>query len=98
MLIHLESLKIHPSPDKTTSDIDLPLAGKTFVITGTLSSSRDDIKNYIESAGGKVSSSISTKTDYLLAGEGGGSKRSKAEELEVPIINEEQLKNLITPP
>ena len=95
MLGHLESLKISPSPDKPVSSIELPLAGKTFAITGTLSSSRDEIKTLIENNGGKVNNSISAKTDYLLAGDGGGSKRTKADALKIPIINEEQLEKLI---
>ncbi len=66
----------------------LPLAGKTFVITGTLSMDRDAMKELIESKGGKVSGSVSAKTSYVLAGEGGGSKRDKAEKLGVPILDE----------
>ncbi len=64
--------------------------GLTFVITGTLPSmGRDEAKEKIESLGGKVSSSISSKTDYLLAGEKAGSKFQKAKDLNVKIINEE---------
>ena len=66
----------------------LPLAGKTFVITGTLSMDRDAMKELIESKGGKVSGSVSAKTNYVLAGEGGGSKRDKAEKLGVAILDE----------
>jgi DNA ligase (NAD+) len=68
-----------------------PLAGKTIVITGTLSSGRSEMKRRLESLGAKVSGSISSKTDFLLAGEGGGSKRDKAEKLGVKIISEEDL-------
>ena len=72
------------------------LAGKTFVITGTLPNySRDQAKQLIEDAGGKVSGSVSKKTDYLLAGEEAGSKLDKAKELGVPIIDEPQLKKII---
>lgn len=74
---------------------ELPLAGKTFVITGTLSMDRDEMKRFLESKGAKVSGSISAKTDYLLAGEGGGSKRDKAETLGVKVIGEEELKVLL---
>ena len=74
---------------------ELPLAGKTFVITGTLSMDRDDMKAFIESKGGKVSGSVSAKTHYLLAGEGGGSKRDKAEKLGVAVIGEDDLRRLI---
>jgi DNA ligase (NAD+) len=73
----------------------LPLSGKTFVITGTLSAPRDEIKQRIESLGGKVSGSVSANTSYLLCGEAGGSKRDKATALGVPIIDEAQLSRLI---
>jgi DNA ligase (NAD+) len=72
------------------------LVGKTFVITGTLPNySREQAKQLIEDAGGKVSGSVSKKTDYLLAGEEAGSKLDKAKELGVPVISEEQLKKMI---
>ena len=72
------------------------LAGKTFVITGTLPNySRDQAKQLIEDAGGKVSGSVSKKTDYLLAGEEAGSKLDKAKELGVPIIDEPQLEKML---
>jgi len=73
----------------------MPLAGLTFVITGTLSLDRDAMKDLIESHGGKVSGSVSAKTHYLLAGEGGGSKRSSAEKLGVPVIDETGLAALL---
>ena len=63
-------------------------AGKTFVVTGTLSMDRDAMKELIESKGGKVTGSVSAKTHYVLAGEGGGSKRDKAEKLGVTILDE----------
>ena len=64
---------------------------KTFVITGTLSLSRDIIKEKIESVGGKVTDSVSKKTDYLILGENPGSKYQKAQELGITIIKEEDL-------
>ncbi len=64
-------------------------SGKRFVITGTLSQSRTYFKNLIESHGGKVSSSISTKIDFLLCGQKAGSKLEKARKLDVEIIEEE---------
>ncbi len=79
-------------------DVDfaaLPLSGKTFVITGTLTLPRDEFKSLIEAKGGKVSGSISASTHYLLSGEGGGSKRDKAIELGVPVINEDQLREML---
>ena len=72
------------------------LAGKTFVITGTLPSmSREDAKAFIEAHGGKVSGSVSKKTNYLVAGEAAGSKLDKANELGVEVITEEQLKKTV---
>ncbi len=72
------------------------LAGKTFVITGTLPTlKRDDAKSMIEAAGGKVSGSVSKKTDYVVAGEDAGSKLAKARELEVSIIDEVQLQKML---
>lgn len=72
------------------------LTGLTFVITGTLPTlSRDGAKDLIEQHGGKVAGSVSKNTNYLLAGEGGGSKRTDAEKLEVQIIGEEDLTKII---
>jgi DNA ligase (NAD+) len=72
------------------------LAGKTFVITGTLPTlKRDDAKSMIEAAGGKVAGSVSKKTDYVVAGEDAGSKLARARELEVSIIDEVQLQKLL---
>ena len=72
------------------------LSGKTFVLTGTLPTlKRDDAKSLIENAGGKVSSSISKKTDYLVAGESAGSKLTKAQSLDVTILTEEELLKLL---
>ncbi|HMC28640.1 MAG TPA: BRCT domain-containing protein, partial [Verrucomicrobiae bacterium] len=66
-----------------------PFAGKTFVLTGTLPTlKREEAAAKIEVLGGKVSSSISKKTDYLLAGEDAGSKLDKAKSLGVPILDE----------
>ena len=67
---------------------------KTFVITGTLSMGRDEFRNKIESLGGKVSESVSKKTDYLVLGENPGSKYTKAQELGIKIINEEELNEM----
>lgn len=69
--------------------------GKTFVITGTLSCPRDEIKALIESFGAKVSSSLSKKTDYVLFGQEAGSKLSKAQDLGVRCINENAFHKLI---
>ncbi len=73
-----------------------PLAGLTFVLTGTLPSlARDDAKARIESAGGKVTGSVSKKTDYVVAGEEAGSKLDKAREIGVKVIDEPQLLEMI---
>ncbi|MFO1489011.1 MAG: NAD-dependent DNA ligase LigA [Verrucomicrobiota bacterium] len=72
------------------------LAGKTLVLTGTLPSlSRDDASDMIRKSGGKVSSSVSSKTDYLLAGDEAGSKLEKAKELGVKIISEKEFLDLL---
>ncbi|HKQ80538.1 MAG TPA: NAD-dependent DNA ligase LigA [Blastocatellia bacterium] len=69
--------------------------GKTFVITGTLPTmKRDDAKAYIEARGGRVSGSVSKKTDFVVAGEEAGSKLTKAEELKIAVIDEKQLLKL----
>ena len=71
------------------------LAGKTFVITGTLANySREAAKKLVEDAGGKVSGSVSKKTDYVIAGDEPGSKLDKARELGVPVIDEKQMEQL----
>ena len=98
VLERLSALGINPqSPISNLQSPSGPLAGKTFVITGTLSMDRDEMKAFIESKGGKVSGSVSAKTHYVLAGEGGGSKRDKAEKLGVPIIDEQDLARLLKP-
>ncbi|MCF7845936.1 MAG: NAD-dependent DNA ligase LigA [Candidatus Peribacteraceae bacterium] len=72
------------------------LAGKTFVVTGTLENfSRQGIKDTIKKFGGKVASSISAKTDFLVAGENAGSKLKKAEELKVKVLSEEDFQRLV---
>ena len=68
---------------------ELPLSGKTYVVTGSLSQfSRDQVKDKLQALGAKVSGSVSAKTDCLVAGEKAGSKLTKAQSLNVPIIDE----------
>lgn len=71
------------------------LFGKTFVITGSFTNSRDHYKNIIEDLGGNVSSAVSSKTTYLLCGTDAGSKLENAEKLNIKIINEEEFLSLI---
>ncbi|MBZ5658179.1 MAG: NAD-dependent DNA ligase LigA [Acidobacteriia bacterium] len=72
------------------------LAGKTFVLTGTLvRHTRDGAKKMIEDAGGRVSGSVSKKTDYVVAGSDAGSKLDKARELGVAVIGEEEMEGLV---
>jgi DNA ligase (NAD+) len=75
---------------------DERFAGKQFVLTGTLPSfTRDEARALIEARGGRVNSSVSKKTDYVVAGEEAGSKLDKAQELGVSILDEEAFKKLL---
>lgn len=81
---------------ETKAEGPQPLAGKTFVVTGALTSwSRDGIKKYLQLLGAKVASSVSKKTDYVLAGTEAGSKLDKARELGRPVLDEDAFKNLL---
>lgn len=73
-----------------------PFAGSTWVITGTLSQARDEIAEAIIARGGKVSSSVSKKTSYLLAGEEAGSKLEKARKLGVRVVDEAQFRAMLS--
>ena len=78
------------------TQVDDRFAGKTFVLTGTLPTlKRDEAKALIEKYGGKASGSVSKKTDYVLAGEEAGSKLTKAQQLGITIITEEQFMQMI---
>ena len=89
--VNMESLQ--PAPGKVEAG---PLAGKTFVLTGTLSTmTREEATATIERLGGKVSGSVSKKTAYVVAGEEAGSKLQKAQQLGVPILTEQDFKHLI---
>lgn len=85
-----------PEPaDAMAATAELPLAGKTFVITGTLSRPRTEIQARLQGFGARVSGSLSSKTDYLLAGEAAGSKRDKAQALGIPVLDEAGLAALL---
>jgi DNA ligase (NAD+) len=71
------------------------LMGKTFVLTGTLSRPREDIKAELQALGAKVSGSVSAKTNYVVAGEDAGSKLTKAHTLNIPVLSEAELKKLL---
>ena len=80
----------------TKADVPQTLEGKTFVLTGTLSRfSRDEATYEIRSRGGKVTSSVSKKTDFVVSGLNPGSKYNKAKELGVPLIDEDAFIELL---
>ena len=90
-------------PESSTDDVsgslhpeNSPIAGKTFVLTGTLPTlKRDQAAALIEAAGGKVSGSVSKKTDFVVAGEAAGSKLEKAQALGVAVLSEEELLGML---
>jgi DNA ligase (NAD+) len=94
----LSELGIEPKSEKVSvkKAADLPLAGKTFVLTGTLPSmTRDEATEKIVALGGHVTSSVSKKTDYVLAGAEAGSKFDKAKELGISIIDEAAFRKMV---
>jgi DNA ligase (NAD+) len=98
ILRRLKELGIEPKSEKVSARkaAELPLAGKTFVLTGTLPSmTREEATEKIEALGGHVTSSVSKKTDYVLAGAEPGSKFDKAKELAVRIIDESQFRKML---
>ena len=90
-------LEFSSASTTSTNKTDQIFSGKTFVITGTLPTlKRDEAKKLIEQAGGKVTGSISQKTDYLLLGENAGSKLAKAEQLAIAQLSEADLLNMLS--
>ncbi|WP_303219562.1 NAD-dependent DNA ligase LigA [Enterococcus asini] len=86
----------YTGPKIQPAEVDSPFSGKTVVLTGKLSHyTRNEAKELIENLGGSVTGSVSKKTDLVIAGDDAGSKRTKAEQLGIPIWDEEQLKMTI---
>ena len=99
LVAQLQSAGLQFVGDAPTATEDPSLRGQTFVITGTLPSlSRTEAKQRIEAAGGKVTGSVSKKTDYLVVGADAGSKLTKAEALGIEQLSEAQLLELLTSP
>lgn len=95
----LHQLGINPAAEGYVENMNQQatgvLSGKTFVLTGALSRPRPEFEKLIAAAGGKATGSVTKNTTYLVAGEGGGSKRDKAAKLNIPIIGEEELLTLL---
>ena len=88
-----------PPPGTGTVPAEGPLAGKTLVVTGTLPGfSRSEAEEAIRAAGGHPASSVSAKTDYLVAGDKAGSKLAKAESLGVPVLDEDAFRRILEGP
>ena len=98
IILKLKSLGLQFEIEESDKNISSVLSGKSFVVSGVFKSfSRDELKKNIESNGGRISSSISSKTNYLVAGDNmGPKKKEKAEKLDIKIISESELSNLIS--
>jgi DNA ligase (NAD+) len=98
ILRRLKELGVHPKSEKVSAKkaAELPLAGKTFVLTGTLPSmTREEATGKIAALGGHVTGSVSKKTDYVVAGEAPGSKVDKAKQFGVSVLNETKFLSLL---
>ena len=98
IVLKLKSLGLQFEIEESDKNISSVLSGKSFVVSGVFKNfSRDELKKNIESNGGRISSSISSKTNYLVAGDNmGPKKKEKAEKLDIKIISENELSNLIS--
>jgi DNA ligase (NAD+) len=95
LVAELKKAGLQVTTHRVGPDLEQPFSGKTFVVTGTLAHfTRKEVKDFIQERGGKVTSSVTSKTDYLLVGEKPGSKLERAREGGVRIIKEEQLAEL----
>lgn len=83
--------------NETKQEMEKPFSGQTWVLTGTLSLPRNEIKTKLENLGAKVSGSVSAKTHYVLAGEAAGSKLTQAQNLGVAIVDESQFLEMVKP-
>ncbi len=96
-VVRLVALGVHWPRSERRPRGEGPLAGKTFVLTGSLDSlTRDEARRRIEAAGGKVTSAVSKKTHFVVAGAEAGSKLAKAQELDVPVLDEAALLELLS--
>ncbi|MDK9704372.1 MAG: NAD-dependent DNA ligase LigA [Sulfuritalea sp.] len=92
----LRAAGVHWAEGESAAVVNSPIAGKTFVLTGTLPTlTRDEARDMIEALGGKVAGSVSKKTDYVVAGAEAGSKLDKAQALGVTILDESQFRELV---
>jgi DNA ligase (NAD+) len=95
MIIELLKAVVLPSQTRDLRNfVEKPLQGKSFVFTGTLSLPRSEAKARVERMGGRVSGSVSSRTDYVVVGDDPGSKRERASELGIRTISEDQFLEL----
>ncbi|HQL40249.1 MAG TPA: helix-hairpin-helix domain-containing protein, partial [Anaerolineaceae bacterium] len=98
LLAKFKAMEVWPQSKPETLDVqtgNMPFSGMSFVVTGTLTGfTREEVKEFIQTHGGKVVDSVSRKTNYLVLGENPGSKLDAARKLDVPVIDEVQLRKL----